>query len=108
MFSTFRLVLSATILAAGLVAVATPAGADTPGCVTRSEFRSVYRGMSKTRVQAIFDTDGTRQAISWSGGFAAEVRSYRACSLYSVVSIAYDKRPGGVFRLSAKSAVWSG
>jgi hypothetical protein len=54
MHATGKLPLSATVFAAGLVAVPTSARADTPGCVTRAEFRSVHRGMPKTRVEAIF------------------------------------------------------
>ena len=85
------------------------AGTDSPGCVTRAEYRAVSRGMTKTRVHGIFDTAGTRLAISSSGGYAAEVRTYKVCrSPYSAVSISFDKQPGGDFKLSAKAAVWVG
>ena len=82
--------------------------ADTPGCVTRAEYRAVSRGMTMSRVHGIFDTTGTRDAYSTSGGYAAQVRSYRACRAYSYISIAFDRNGyGKPFRLSAKSAVWS-
>ena len=101
--------LVAAALTTATLVVAPPAeAADTPTCVTRAEYRAVSRGMTKARVHQIFDIAGHRDAISWAGGYGAEIRSYRPCSRYSAVSIAYEKRPGGVWRLSAKSAVWSG
>ena len=33
---------------------------DTPGCVTRSEYRAVYEDDSISRVHRIFDTDGRK------------------------------------------------
>jgi hypothetical protein len=93
-------------------AIALPAahaeGGDQRPCVTRGEYRAVHKGMTKKKVHAIFDTRGKRQAISWSGGYASEIRSYKTCSPYSAVSVAYDKKPGRPFKLSAKSAVWTG
>lgn len=47
----------ATILVGG---AAGPASADTPGCVTRAEFRKASKGMKMTRVHDIFDTRGRR------------------------------------------------
>jgi hypothetical protein len=101
---------TAAFIAASAIAlpVAHAEGGDQRPCVTRGEYRAVHRGLSKARVHAIFDTKGKRQAISWSGGYASEIRSYKTCRRYSAVSVAYDKKPGGAFRLSAKSAVWSG
>ncbi len=85
-----------------------PASADTPDCVTRAEYRKVHRGDSKPRVHRIFDVRGKREAISSSGGYKSEIRSYRTCSRFSAVSIAWEKKPNRPWRLSAKSAVWSG
>ncbi|WP_183098724.1 FlgD immunoglobulin-like domain containing protein [Nocardioides pelophilus] len=46
-----------------------------PRCVTRSEFRSVYRGMVKRRVHQIFGTTGT-----WGDGAAGGyTRLYKQC-----------------------------
>lgn len=52
--------LIATLMAVtGLAVVnAGPASADTPGCVTRYEYRQVERGMPRWRVHALFDTKG--------------------------------------------------
>lgn len=41
-----------------------------------------------------------------SGSFKTEIRSYRTCSRFSSVAIAYDKEGAKPWRLSAKSAVW--
>jgi hypothetical protein len=97
---------AAAISSFGVVAVAPVALADTPGCVTHSEYRHVHKGMKKTRVHRIFDTIGHRDAIAHSGGYTSEIRSYKTCSPYSAVSIAYDAGPNEPLRLSAKSAVW--
>ena len=100
--------LAATAVASfGVVALAPAASADTPGCVTRAEFRQVHKGMTKTRVHRVFDTSGRRQAIAHSGGYTSEIRSYNPCSRYSAVSLGFDSGPGEPLRLNAKSAVWS-
>jgi hypothetical protein len=45
---------------ATLLAIPEAAVADTPGCVTRAEFRKVNDGMSMRRVHRIFDTNGVK------------------------------------------------
>jgi hypothetical protein len=90
----------------GVIALAPAASADTEGCVVRSEYQKVHKGMRKSSVQRIFDTNGNRQAIAHSGGYTSEIRSYRTCSQYSAVSVAFDSGPGEPLRVSAKSAVW--
>ncbi len=92
------------VASAGLVTLtAGAAAADTPGCVTRAEYRNVHKGMTKARVARIFDTAGKRDAFARSGQYTSEIRSYNTCSKYSAVAISY-----GNGRLDAKSAVWSG
>lgn len=78
----------------------------TPGCVTKSEYKKVKKGMTQKKVTATFGTAGKREARATSGGYVSEIRSYRTCDRYSAVAIAFEKKPGGVLRLSAKSAVW--
>jgi hypothetical protein len=91
-----------TVGTAGALTLApAPASADTGGCVTKTEFRKVHKGMKKQRVHRIFDTRGHRDAFAQSGGHTAEIRSYRTCSPYSAVAISY-----GDGRLDGKSAVW--
>jgi hypothetical protein len=84
------------------------APAKAAGCVTKAEYNAVKKGWKQTSVHAKFGTAGKRVSIASSGGYVSEVRTYTACSRYSVVSVAYSKNPGGVLRLSAKSAVWVG
>jgi hypothetical protein len=86
-----------------VVGLPSVAQADTPGCVTRAEYRHVHKGMTKHRVAHIFDTAGKREAYATSGGYTAEIRSYKTCRRYSAVAISY-----GNGRLDAKSAVWVG
>ena len=95
----------AALVAAGAVSAA-PAAADTAGCVTRAEYRAVHKGYSMTRVHRIFDTAGKRAAIATSGGYGSQIRSYRTCSRFSAVSVSFFRRPGGIWRMDAKSAVW--
>lgn len=81
------------IASTGLVTLtAGPAAADTPGCVTRAEFRQVHDGMTKGLVHRIFDTAGHRESIG-SGG---ESREYRTCAgnSYSYASVDYERRNG--------------
>jgi hypothetical protein len=86
-----------------VIGLPTVAQADTPGCVTRAEYRHVHKGTTKHRVAVIFDTAGKREAIAHSGGYTEEIRTYKTCSRYSAVAISY-----GNGRLDAKSAVWVG
>ena len=96
------------LAAVALVPVAAPpAWADSAGCVTRAEFQHVEQGMTKDRVRRIFDTAGKRQELMTFRGFAAEVRSYHACSAHSIVAVAFDRQaPGKPFRVVKKYAVW--
>jgi hypothetical protein len=89
------------LAAGGVIVTAGPASADTPGCVTKSEYRKVHKGMTKKRVHRIFDNRGHRQAFAQSGGHTAEIRGYRTCSPFSAIAVSY-----GDGRLDAKSAVW--
>src|SRR4051812_916295 len=104
-----KLLASAAVLASATtpLVLAAPAQADTPGCVTRAEYRAVHKGYTVRHVRNIFDTWGHRDAISTSGGYGSQIRSYHTCSRYSAVSISFSKNPGGLYRLAAKSAVWT-
>lgn len=105
----FLAATAAAVVVSPLAGLAIPASADpgTPGCVTRAEYGQVRKGMTKTAVDAEFGVRGTRQTGATSGGYRSEIWSYKACTQYSVVSIAYSANPGASLRLSAKSAVWS-
>jgi hypothetical protein len=100
--------LSAIALALVALAFAPVASADTPGCVTRSEFRAVHKDYSIGRIHRIFDTDGRKIGGATGGGFTSQVRSYRTCRPLSSVVIQYDRSRGTIWRLTAKSAVWVG
>jgi hypothetical protein len=101
------LAVAALVVVGATVAAADASAADTPGCVTRGEYRSVHRGDSMSRVHRIFDTE-RRMSIATSGGYASQVRTYRTCSRLSSVAASFSKRPGRAWRLDAKSAVWVG
>lgn len=100
--------LSAIALALVSLAFAPLAAADTPGCVTRGEYRAVHKDYSIARVHRIFDTDGRKIGGAKGGGFASQVRSYRTCRSLSSVVMQYDRSRGTIWKLTAKSAVWVG
>lgn len=83
----------------GILAAPSPATADTPGCVVRTEFRQVHNGMTKGSVQRIFDTSGSLNSAA-----RHEVRTYRACTRphLSYVSVHFS---GG--KVIAKFAIWA-
>jgi hypothetical protein len=77
----------ATVATLGHTAIDAPhAAADTPGCVTRSEFRQVHRGMPKSRVHRIFDTRG----FADSGGAGGYTRVYLSCDGVHAIYIEYN------------------
>lgn len=102
----FTLLVGLALLAGGgLPAVA--AEADTRPCVTRGEYRQVAKGMTKSRVHGIFDTDGKRLFIN-RGQVTNEGREYRVCghprSGGSYVQVQYNNYStnGGPLRVARK------
>jgi|RhiMethySRZTD1v2_1073278.scaffolds.fasta_scaffold349723_2 hypothetical protein len=74
----------------GVMVTASPASADTPGCVTKTEYRKVHKGMIKKRVDRIFDIPGEFvDAVPVAGGF---FQAYGTCKPGHFVGITY-KRP---------------
>jgi hypothetical protein len=57
-----------------IVGMSSAANADTPGCVTRAEFRQIQMGMPKPRVERIYDTAGRH--TFWP---EKRARLYRQC-----------------------------
>ena len=94
-----RTFLVLVFLIGSILTAPSPATADTPGCVARTEFQQVHKGMTKNRVHRIFDTSGTLNSAA-----RHEVRTYRACSRprLSYVSVHFS---GG--KVIAKFAIWA-
>ncbi len=110
----FSKLVATSILTVGLVAplalAVAPAQADTPHCVSKSEFRAVKKGWTITRVANRFDVPG-RQSYFDSGSPEYDIpayqsRDYRACSDYSAVWLSFEKDPGQKWRVTSKSAYW--
>lgn len=101
--------LLAASFAVPAAVLATPASADTAGCVTKTEFRAVSKGWSITRVYNRFDTHGHQTYfIGGSKYFPAEQgREYKSCTdpSFSTVEVDYKKRDG-VWRVSDRFAYW--
>jgi len=94
----------AGVVAFGLTGMTVPAAhADTPGCVSKQEFRKVKDGFKKRRVHRIFDTRGRQTSIFRVGGETYESREYKPCSdrKYGFVWVDYVNG-----RLDAKYAYW--
>ena len=68
--------LAALAVVGGMSVVQAPA-AEAAGrhCVSKPEYRKVYRGMSRHRVERVFDTRGGF-ADGWAGGYS---KMYRRC-----------------------------
>lgn len=107
---TTRLVRGVAAVGAGAalalgstVVVSSPAAADTPGCVTKSEFRKVRKDMKRERVHRIFDTNGRQTYTYWIGGDHYSGREYRACRhpRWSIVQVDYVNA-----RVDGKFAYW--
>ncbi|MBY9073639.1 hypothetical protein K1X13_02275 [Nocardioides sp. WL0053] len=94
---------TAALAAAPVLVVAAPASADTPGCVTKTEFKKVREGWSIKRVHNTFDTAG-KQSMFMSG---YQSREYKACvkPSWSIIMVDYEKK-AGVWRVSSKMAMW--
>ena len=69
------------MLTATLMLVVGPAAGDTPGCVTRAEYRQVHDGMTRGKVHNIFDTKG-RSLFENPGRVHNSAREYRMCAAW--------------------------
>jgi hypothetical protein len=74
-----------------------PAQADTPGCVTKGEFKRAKKGMKQVRVHRIFDTSGFDTGLG-----DLETRHYDPCAAGGIVQVVF--RDNG--RLKSKSGNW--
>jgi hypothetical protein len=98
-------------VAAPVVAVSAPANASgTPGCVTKTEYSKVKKGMSPTRVAQIFGTKGT-VSYSYIGTYVFDLeREYKPCSPFnqmSDVSVDFGKNHrSDPWKVDGKSAIW--
>ena len=103
----FVLLVALAAIASPIALTAAPASANpgSPGCVTRTEYRQVHKGMTPRQVSRKIGMRGHRDAGASSGGYRSEVWSYKTCQRYSAVAISYSGY--GTPRLDYKSAVWS-
>lgn len=81
-----KLIAVITLLVGSFFVAAPAAQADTPGCVTRGEYRRVHRPMTKKRVHRIFDHKG----FFVDGGAGGYARSYRTCTYRHAFTIEYS------------------
>jgi hypothetical protein len=79
----------AVLLGSGAAVVPASAHGHHHGCVSRSEYRHVHKGMTRHHVRHIFDTAGKRKAISHSGAGTSEIRRYAACHRRHAVLISF-------------------
>lgn len=93
--------------AAVLVPVTAASANTTPTCITRAEYRNVHKGMTLDRIKRITGIAGHRQVFSTSGRYSSQIRNFKTCSQFSVVTMAFDKTGANPWHMSAKSAVWT-
>jgi len=88
---------------AGVAVTAAPASADTPNCVSRSEFRSVQEGWSKRKVTRVFDIAGRRVGVR--NPYQAKIYNdcWRTNEAWGNVSVFYKYR-NGAWRVVEKTA----
>ncbi len=101
--------VSAVFVAGPLVAASPASAADTAGCVTKAEFKSVSKGMGIQRVHNIFDTAGKQTYYSSGSKYfpAEQWRAYKACVKPTWSSLEVDyKRKNGKWVVTAKYAYW--
>lgn len=104
MLNRFAAVIAASALSVGgAVVMASPASADTPTCVSKSEYRNVKNGFAKTRVHRMFDVSGKQEMTYNVGGDHYESRSYRPCSDPRWGTVWIDYRNG---KVTSKMAMW--
>ncbi len=82
--------LVAGVLTSAPLVLANPAwAADTPGCVTRAEFKKVSKGMTKQRVTRIFDNRGKLSSYYAYDGDVYTTREYNPCAKYASIYVDY-------------------
>jgi hypothetical protein len=103
------LAIASVAAAAAVLVPATAASANaTPTCVTRAEYRNVHKGMTLDRVKRITGVAGSRQVFSTSGRYSSQIRNFKTCSQFSVVTMSFDKTGANPWHMTYKSAVWVG
>ncbi|HXH80278.1 hypothetical protein [Nocardioides sp.] len=101
---TMRRILTGAVAGSTLLVVGgVPASADTPGCVTRHEWRQVYivadgtgtgpgSGGTKSRFHGIFDTAGSRKIYEEPApDFRYQVRRYEKCARPGYYRVTYHQ-----------------
>jgi hypothetical protein len=74
----------------GVTVTAGPGAADTPGCVTKKEYRKIHKGMTKKRVHRIFDTPRHWLIVSSDGKYTY---TYQSCDFHHAAWIRYKRIP---------------
>jgi hypothetical protein len=106
-----RAILVAVVALGGSALLAQPALADTPQCVSKSEFRAVHEGWSINRVGNEFDIKGAQDSYTESyqvDGYtlpAEQERHYRACTRYGTAYVTFERTDAG-WQVSSKDAYW--
>ena len=100
-----RLTIAAATLAlvgVPLVGVG-PASADTPGCVSKAEYKKATHGMQKAKVHRIFDTSGRQSSTYNISGTHYETRDYKPCTNPKYGFVGIDYKNG---KVDGKYAYW--
>jgi len=101
-----RNVVGAVVTAVAIVLVVIPATqAQAAGCVSRTEFRKIDRGMTITRVTNIFGTDGSSFGQIQGPNYKYKSQMYDKCQTIPGLATVKYRKPldGGTWRVTGKS-----
>lgn len=99
-------VLAVALMGGGLAAVAAPAEAANPRCLSKPEFRKIHKGMSPARVARIVGSPGHVAASSSSGGYRFVIRDFKTCTRYGAASVSFSADPGEALSVDGKFVAW--
>ena len=99
--------LAVVLVTAGTAVIESAPAWASNGCAKKADYRKVHKGQTLAKVARELHSNGHKQGGAHSGGYRDQIRSYKACSQYSYISIGFSADPGGPFRENAKDAVWS-
>ncbi len=96
--------LTPVLVGLAVLGPAPVATADTPGCLTKKEWKTAKPGYKMTGIHERFDTKGTQHRYYLDEATMTEeqTRHYERCSGLAQVAVDYERVSGGVWRMTYK------
>lgn len=99
-------VLAAALMGGGLAAVAAPAEAANPRCMSRAEYRAIKPGQTPAKVARIVGRKGRVGYAGNTGGYRYLNWEFKTCTRYGWGSVSFSAEPGKSLRVDGKSVAW--